>query len=120
MIIIFFFIFLFALFSFGVFALYHIGKLWRYRTTVHVWLAAFILEVGGLLFIKEHYVPWLNLTIRNGFYYLIDLVFNTGETMTKLLHGHYPDLALVLALPLLPALGGFWYDRRRYRQRLGA
>lgn len=85
--------------------------------TVRAWLTAFTVEIGYLIFIDEHYVPWLGLTIRNGFTYMMDLTINVGETIVKLLHGQYPDLALVLALPLLPALGGFWYDQRRYRQR---
>jgi hypothetical protein len=115
MIIIIYFVVLILFFVFGVSLLYRLSASGRYRIAVRMWLGTFLLELGGLLGVKTYRVPWLGMTFRNSFNYLIDLLFNSEETVTKLVHGQYPDLALLLLLPCLAALVGFWYDRRRQR-----
>jgi hypothetical protein len=106
---------LLAVFAGALSLVYKLFKGTRYQLAAHAWVVAFLLEMLVLAFVKEQALPRFGLTVHNALYYVVALTVELRQVLPELFRGQHPDVALLLLLPGLPALAGFWLDRRRRR-----
>lgn len=118
------FFFLFIAVALGILTLvvvvvYYLTRRFRYRLVVRTWWLALYAELFLLLWVPPLKWPLLvNFLIYKieGFWYLLALVLETNRTLSKVWHGEYPDIRLLLLLPLGPALVALGFDYRRNRR----
>jgi hypothetical protein len=103
---------------FGLLALllYGGGRLtrsWRYKSVARTWLAGFALELFGLLWVKEGTLtlPGLGIPIKDGLHYVMAFTIEGMHTLKDIKSGRQPDAAVLLLLPVLPALLRYGYER---------
>lgn len=94
-------------------SVYKLSKWTRYRVAIRAGVIVLCIEICALMCVDECEVPLIRVTLQNGWKYLIDFSIGLGEMLPDLFHGRRPDIPLVLLLPLVAALIGLRYDKRR-------
>ncbi|MGI4969679.1 MAG: hypothetical protein ACRYGH_12055 [Janthinobacterium lividum] len=99
---------------------YYLTRRFRYRLAVLTWWLALYAELFSLLWVPPLKWPLLvNFSIYKGegFWYLLLLVLSPGQTLQQFQRGNFPELLLLLLLPLVPALVALGFDYRRNRRQ---
>jgi hypothetical protein len=94
---------------------YKLAKWTRYRVAIRAGIMMLCVEISALMVVDDYSVPLVNITLQNGWKYLIDFSIGLGEMLPELAHGQRADIPLLLLLPLLATLIGLRYDQQRQR-----
>jgi hypothetical protein len=88
-------------------------KPWRYKALARTWLGGFALELFCLLWVEEGTLrlPWLNVPVKDGWHYVMAFTIEGIHTLKDVIGGRQPDAAVLLLLPVLPALLRYGYGR---------